>query len=270
MKLLGILGNPVSHSLSPLIHNAAIGELGLQPAVYTRVWVENGADLRTMFDAHGLFGGNITVPHKEAAFAQCDEVRGLAQRIGAVNTWVREGDKVIGYNTDAPGFMESITPLGTPQNTLILGAGGTARAIAIAFADRGWSLTVLNRSADRLGFFNDHQIKTATLEKLPDGPFDLVVNTTSAGLKDDLLPLEITALERYLKTARFAVDAIYGKVTPFLALAQKNGLKTQDGGAMLVAQAVLAFELFFPGSDRARVNQIMKDALRLPKEILWR
>lgn len=270
MKLLGILGNPVSHSLSPLIHNAAIGELGLQPAVYTRLLVENGADLRSVFDAHGLFGGNITVPHKEEAFVQCDEARGLAQRIGAANTWVREGDRVIGYNTDAPGFMEAIAPIGTPKRTLILGAGGTAKAIAVAFSDRGWDATVLNRSASRLDFFKALGIKTATWETLPGGTFDLVVNTTSAGLKDDSLPLEKPALEDYLKRARFAVDAIYGKVTPFLALARQHGLQTQDGGAMLAAQAVLAFEHFFPGSERARVAQMMKDALQLPKEIVWR
>ncbi|MGE4295213.1 MAG: shikimate dehydrogenase [Campylobacterales bacterium] len=270
MKLLGILGNPVSHSLSPLIHNAAIAELGLQPAVYTRLLVENGADLRSAFERHGLFGANITVPHKEEAFKQCDEVRGLAGRIGAVNTWVREEDRIIGYNTDAPGFMEAIAPLGAPKNALILGAGGTARAIAVAFADRGWHFTVVNRSEERLDFFRKAQMKTATWERLPEGPFDLIINTTSAGLKDDQLPLPAAPLEAYLRAARLAVDAIYGKQTPFLALAQRCGVPTQDGGAMLSAQAVLAFEHFFPGCDRAKVDRVMRAALTLPRQMTWR
>lgn len=270
MKLLGIMGDPVSHSLSPLIHNAAIAKLGLEPSVYTRLLVGNAGELRRRFDTHGLFGGNITVPHKEAAFAQCDEVRGLARKIGAVNTWVREKDRIIGYNTDAPGFMEAIAPIGTPKRTLILGAGGTARAIAVAFNDRGWDATVLNRSASRLDFFKSLGIKTATWQTLPEEAFDLVINTTSAGLKDEALPLEASVLERYFKNARFAVDAIYGKVTPFLKQAGALGLQTQDGGAMLVAQAVLAFEHFFPGNDRALIDTAMKAALLLPKEPLWR
>lgn len=265
MKLLAILGNPISHSLSPILHNSVIKSLELLPSVYTRILVENGEDLRKIFLDCGLDGANITVPHKEEAFSQCDEVRGIATKIGAVNTWVKEGDKIIGYNTDATGFMEAIAHFGTPQKTLILGAGGTAKAIATIFHENGLDVTVTNRSDGKLEFFKNAGIKAFTHLDLIDREFDLIINTTSAGLTDNSLPAPF--LDE-LK-AKVAVDAIYGKTTPFLAWAEKNGLQTQDGALMLIYQAVQAFEKFFDIEDSKRIGEIMKESITLPKEIRW-
>lgn len=263
MKLLGIFGSPVSHSRSPLIHNAAIADQSLLPAVYTRKLVENGKDLRTVFDSCGFFGGNITVPHKEEAFRQADRLDPLAEKIGAVNTWVRVANQVVGYNTDALGFMETIRDYETPQKTLIIGAGGTARAIATIFQQNGLDQVVLNRSANRLRFFADQGIKTASWDNMPFCQFDLVINTTSAGLSDDELPLAKEHLIRYFESAKYAVDIIYGKQTPFLQLADQMNLTTQDGKMMLIYQAVHAFKLFFPEANQSRVETVMKMAFDL-------
>ena len=260
MKLLAILGNPVSHSLSPLLHNSAITALALQPAVYTRLRIEDGSQLRRIFESHGLSGANVTVPHKEAAFEACDEVCKLAERIGAVNTIVNEAGRLKGYNTDAPGFMEAIAPFGHPKRSLILGAGGTARAIATIFAQQGLACTVLNRSSDRLKPFKAMGVETATWQSLPKGPFEMVINTTSAGLSDDALPLDRAILQGYLASARAAIEVIYGKETPFLKLANAEGIQTQDGLPMLIHQAALAFKLFFPAQEPAQVSTLMYDA----------
>ncbi|MDR3347588.1 MAG: shikimate dehydrogenase [Helicobacteraceae bacterium] len=268
MKLFAVLGNPIAHSLSPLMHNNANAVLGNE-GVYTRIKVERCDDLRACFEANNLHGANITVPCKEMAFAQSDQVCGIAQQIGAVNAWVVVNGKLLGYNTDAPGFMESIAHIGKPNNTLILGAGGTARAIAIAFKQAGYRFTVLNRSCDRLDFFARAGIKTAQWHNMPQEDFDLIINTTSAGLIGDDLPLEAEALSGYLSSAVYAVDVIYGKKTPFLQLAEELGIKTQDGLQMLIAQGAHAYELFFPNSDRAAVAAAMRQALSLPKEIQW-
>ncbi|GHV05261.1 shikimate dehydrogenase (NADP(+)) [Campylobacterota bacterium] len=275
MKLLAVLGNPIAHSKSPLMHNALYDRLGID-AIYTRRLIANGERLREDFDALGVAAANITVPFKEFAFAQADEVRGDAAAIGAVNTWVREDGRLIGYNTDSAGFWQAIAHFDTPTNALILGAGGTARAVAVGFAKarengqvRGECI-VLNRSADRLAFFADRGIKTASWDHLIDQPFDLIINTTSAGLKSDDLPLEVAALSRYLAAARYAVDVIYGRETPFLRLAHEMGKTVQDGEAMLVAQGALAHKLFFPdtSADFAAIARIMQTALRLPTQ--WR
>ena len=108
MKLFAIFGNPVSHSKSPLMHNIVFKNLGIK-ACYTRVLLEDGDKLKEKFLSLGLSGANITVPHKEVAFRACDEIRGFAKKVGVVNTIVLEDGKLIGYNTDADGFMFAIS-----------------------------------------------------------------------------------------------------------------------------------------------------------------
>ena len=107
MKLFAIFGDPVSHSRSPLMHNNVFRELGFN-ACYTRIHLKDGDRLRETFFGLGLDGANITVPHKEAAFKACDEVRGFAKKIGVVNTLINENGRLVGYNTDADGFLYAI------------------------------------------------------------------------------------------------------------------------------------------------------------------
>ncbi|MDR0747589.1 MAG: shikimate dehydrogenase [Helicobacteraceae bacterium] len=264
MRLFAVFGNPIAHSLSPLIHNAAFAAFD-RDAVYTRVLLDRGEALRTAFERCGLSGANITVPFKEFAFDQADEVRGIAREIGAVNTWVVENGRIVGYNSDAPGFIEALGY--APKKVLILGAGGTARAISHALIESGSDIFVLNRSEAKLAYFLRKKIACST--KSPKADFDLIVNTTSAGLKDDLLPLNEAVLKNYFLNAQTAFDVIYGRQTPFLTLAGKCRLKTQDGLEMLINQAAISFRLFSPAVQSGDLSSIMRSALCLPKEIIW-
>ena len=243
MLLLSIFGNPVSHSISPRLHNNVIHHLGID-GCYVRKAIENPADVLATFHAMKLDGANVTVPHKEVAFEQCDEVRGIAKEIGAINTLVKENGKVIGYNTDAPGFFHSIASLGSIKRALILGAGGTAKALALILKENHVDVTVLNRSASRLQPFLDKHIQAFSWENFEPKAFDIIINTTSAGLKDEEYPCEKSLLEKLLPQARFAYDVIYHKQTPFMKLADDYKLICKDGKEMLLYQAVLAFELF--------------------------
>ena len=266
MKLFTIFGNPVSHSKSPLLHNAAFKSLDLKHG-YVRTYLEDGNNLKKCFNAFAFDGANITVPHKEAAFRAADEVRGLAKEIGAVNTLVREGDKLIGYNTDCDGFMQAISGFVGIKNVLVLGAGGTAKAIALAMRNSGLDVTILNRSEGRLDYFKKQAFKCDTWETFKHAQYDLVVNTTSAGLSDENLPIDKDILTRLLQDTKAAVDAIYGKMTPFLTLADQLHIPYKDGGDMLVAQAVIAFEHFvatdIPTIDRNTITAVMQNAIKL-------
>ncbi|WP_428739103.1 shikimate dehydrogenase [Sulfurimonas sp.] len=243
MQLFSIFGDPVSHSRSPLMHNSVFKNLNYK-ACYTRTHLLEGEKLKETFFALKLSGANVTVPHKEAAFNACDEVRGFAQKVGVVNTLINENGKLIGYNTDADGFMFSIEEFKNIKKVLIIGAGGTAKALAQRFLEESLDVNVLNRSAGRLEFFNEIGCNTFTWEDFQVQQFDLVVNTTSAGLSDNNLPAPQKMIENILENTCYVADAIYGKLTPFLQLAKQKQLPHKDGADMLLGQGVLANELF--------------------------
>ncbi len=263
MLLFSLFGNPVAHSISPRLHNSVLQALNLDGCYIRKAIVEPSLLLSTFKDM-GLHGANVTVPHKEVAFAQCDEVRGIAQEIGAVNTLVKEGTRVIGYNTDAEGFYEAIRSFGTIRNALVLGAGGTAKAIAIILKEHHIDVTILNRSASRLSFFEAKGFTCKTWENFEINAYDLIINTTSAGLKDDALPCELSILEALFQKARCAFDVIYNQSTPFLTLAQKHHLLYKDGKEMLLFQGVLAFNLFFSKRYEFKtIESLMRPAFEL-------
>jgi len=243
MQLFSIFGNPVSHSRSPLMHNSVFKNLNY-PACYTRTHLEDGTKLKETFFALGLSGANVTVPHKEAAFNACDEVRGFAKTVGVVNTLINENGKLIGYNTDADGFMYAIEEFDNIKKILILGAGGTAKALAARFKQEKIEVSVINRSEGRLSFFDDLDCQTYTWDTFKLSSYDLVVNTTSAGLKDEELPTPKELLLSILKNTNYIADVIYGKLTPFLQLAHDKNITYKDGADMLLGQGVLANELF--------------------------
>ena len=242
-KLFAIFGDPVSHSRSPLMHNYLFKHLQFD-ACYTRVHLKDGSKLKETFLTLGLSGANITVPHKEAAFTACDEVRGFAQNIGVVNTIVNENGKLIGYNTDADGFMEAIKPFGTITKVLIIGAGGTAKALASRFLREGLHVNVLNRSKNRLEYFEQLGLTCKSWDEFECETYDLIVNTTSAGLSDESYPAPQSMIEEILSHTSYAADAIYGKMTPFLKLAEQKCIPFKDGADMLLYQGVLANMLF--------------------------
>ena len=266
MKIFAVFGNPVSHSISPRLHNAALGELGLsREALYTRYELTDGSRLISKFKELKLSGANVTVPHKEAALTQCDALDETAAKIGSVNTLVSRGGKIYGHNTDAPGFLRAIESFGEIKSALVLGAGGTAKAVAYALKSRGVRVCVLNRSEKRLANFAEYEnFSWANFAEFKGGKFDLVVNTTSAGLKDENLPAPTELLHPIFDEAKFAFDVIYGKKTPFLNLAAASRLTHKDGLDMLLFQAALALNLFFDGSlDETKIENAMQRALAL-------
>jgi shikimate dehydrogenase len=260
VRLFTIFGNPVHHSKSPLIHNAVFSKYQ-QDSRYIRTLLENGDKLKDTFFKLGIEGASVTVPFKEDAFSQCDEVVGIAQKIGAVNCLVNRDGKMVGYNTDVYGFLDSIKDFGETPRVLIIGAGGTAKALLHGFLEKSYTVTVLNRSEKRLQSFKELGVKTAVWDSFQPESYDLVVNVTSAGLTDDSLPAPENILKAVFKKSRFAVDVIYHE-TPFLKVAKEAGLETKDGSLMLVYQGVLANELF-TGLSREEIEAEMLRGFQL-------
>ena len=212
MQLFAIFGNPVHHSKSPLMHNLAFRTLGY-PGCYVRWRLETGEKLRDTFFQLGLHGANITVPHKEWAFKAADIVEDFAREVEAVNTLVLQEGKLYGYNTDAPGFYRALGKLGSFNSALIIGAGGTARALALYLRRQGMAVHILNRSPGRLAWFEKSGFSVYTWENFRPDRYGVVINTTSAGLGDDRLPLPANLLRPTLAHAQAAVEVIYGKIT---------------------------------------------------------
>lgn len=252
-----IFGNPVEHSKSPQMHNAGFENIDYN-GLYIKHLLEDGNNIKDVFLENNYEGANITVPHKEFAYKNADEVRGLAKEIKAVNTYINEDGKVIAYNTDAPGFLFAIESFGEIKKVLLLGAGGTAKAISLALQQSDIDVTVLNRSEGKLKFFKEHDVKCSTWDTFIAEDYDLIVNSTSAGLKDEYLPCPEEILNQVLKTASYAFDCIYGKITPFLAKAQENNLEIKDGEDMLLFQGILAFELF----TKTKADETLINAMR--------
>lgn len=239
-----IFGNPISHSLSPLMHNFAFEKLSHKLGFmgdYRAICLEDAKSLRQKFLQGGFQGANITVPFKEEAFLQCDEVCGMAKDIGAVNTWVLNSGKIFGYNTDAMGFYKSIENLGF-KSAVILGAGGSAKPIAHILKQKNFTVTILNRSAQRLSDFDGFECGVYT-DFSKTHNFDLVINATSASLQQTL-PCDNRILTEILDGAKMAYDLLYAKNTPFLDLALRMNRPIKDGLEMLIYQGALAFLLF--------------------------
>lgn len=253
MKFFAIFGNPVSHSISPLLHNLALRGLDLD-ALYTRIHIPLSSDLKPYFDRYQLDAVNVTVPYKEIAYDICDEVHGIANEIKAVNTIVKKNSKLIGFNTDAYGFFESIRDTNI-NSVLILGAGGTAKAIAHILRSKNIEVAILNRSLARLGSFVNDGFETYSWDDFEVKAYDMIINTTSAGMSDNHFPLDKNILIKLFKKSKYAFDVIYNVQTPFIKLASEF-LVTKNGQDMLLYQAVLAFNLFF--NERYNENDIKK------------
>lgn len=233
-KRFGVLGWPVAHSRSPAMHQAAYAELGLDGWRYQKLPVPPEVFDETVraLGAAGFSGANVTIPHKEAALALADTATDAAQAIGAANTLTFDADGMIhADNTDAPGLVEAVgEPL--PQTALVLGAGGSARAVIWALEQRGVHVLVHNRTrvrAEALGM--------GTVVDAPQ-PAELLVNCTSVGLEDpDATPLD--------DLTGFAVvaDMVYREGgTELLRRAADAGARTVDGLEILVRQGALSLE----------------------------
>lgn len=250
-----VIGHPIAHSRSPLIHGSWIAEYGLD-GTYERIDVPP-AGLPAFIDkvrAGEFTGGNVTVPHKEAALKLIDVPSDTARAMGAVNTIWREGDKLHGDNTDAAGFLAHLdaTAPGWDQRTrtvLILGAGGAARAIGYGLKGRGVARIILvNRSPARaveLAATLGAPVEAAAWEERDAlvARADLIVNTTALGMKGQP-PLKIDLAG--LRQGSIVDDIVYVPLrTALLAEAERRGGIPVDGLGMLLHQAVPGFTRWF-------------------------
>ena len=233
MQRFAVFGNPIAHSLSPLLHNYAIKFLALD-AYYGRVLLQRGEELRAKFEA--------LEPFKLDALKACDVLSDTAKQIGSVNTLVLKGGALHGFNTDAQGFFRAVSGFGKIRNALILGAGGTSRAVGYALRKNSVKFDILNRSVKNFDFGCEEFF---TYENFKFKSYDLIADTTGAGLRDDALPVPEGVIDEILSRAKFAFDAVYGKQTAFLRAARTKGLACKDGKEMLINQGALAFNLFF-------------------------
>ena len=243
-RVFAVLGDPVAHSLSPAMQNAAFRVLGL-PAVYVPLRCTPG-DVPGLIRAlsHAGGGGNVTVPHKEAAAESVDRPGPAVERLGACNTFWGDDGATVGDNTDVPGLLAALDDLETPPGPwLVIGTGGGARAAVGAARARGASVVVSSRSADRRRRLEDWARGLGVNIAEADG-CSTVVNTTPLGLiQGDPLPLTAPP-----PGASVALDMVYARgETAWIHAMRAAGLRAADGRGMLVAQGAAALERWFPG-----------------------
>jgi shikimate dehydrogenase len=257
-RICGLIGDPVEHTMSPAMHNAAFAELGLD-CVYLPFHVKP-ADLVAAVNglrAINATGFNVTIPHKVTVTPLLDELDPLAQKIGAVNTVVNDNGVLKGYNTDASGFLRALLESGYEprgKSIVLLGAGGAARAIAYILAERDARMTILNRKeeldwaegiaanirTDLAGDVAVFELLTEHLEKAIESA-DILINATSVGMSPAVDASPVPA--GLLKSEMVVTDIVYNPVeTRLLREARAAGAVTVAGIDMLVWQGALAFE----------------------------
>jgi shikimate dehydrogenase len=261
---LGLIGYPLGHSLSPKIHAAALQACELQ-GDYSLFPIhpddqQGLKDLLARVRAGEIHGLNVTIPHKQHVIEFMDELTPTAQAIGAVNTIYMRNDKLIGDNTDAAGFLadlkkfmaESPSPTGRGagvrgKSAIVLGAGGSARAVVYSLLSDGWNVTLAARRHEQAQQFRDsfpsHHLLFATFNIQPL-TFNLIVNTTPLGMTPNI---ETSPLDEYkaLSKHAFIYDLVYNpRETKLVRDARAQGLSATTGLGMLIEQAALSFEIW--------------------------
>lgn len=267
----GVLGDPVSHSRSPAMHGAAFAALGL-PHRYFAFHVTPAALPAALAGARalGLGGLNLTVPHKQAAVALVDALAPEAERIGAINTVCREGERLVGHNTDGVGFLAGLgeLPGAGPTRAVVLGSGGAARAVVDALAHQARAeVAWVSRRPDALPPGPWRPSGYAALPQLLAGA-DLLVNATTVGMKGGPASFDVPVPVERLPAGARVVDLVYGTPEPepggpegLVAAARRAGLAAQDGRPMLLWQGVRALEQWLAMSLGPDVVQVMRAAL---------
>lgn len=275
--LVGLLGHPVGHSLSPAMHNSAMEYLGIDMC-YVAFDVDP-ADLERALDglrSINAVGTNITIPHKEAAFRWVDELDPAAEKSGAVNTVVfgRNGSK--GYNTDIIGVRRTLSGLAPARGkAMVLGAGGAARGVLCALLEEGFeSIFIANRTrskAEALAEELSSSAKRPVVEILPwgtfpDGGTDLLVNATSLGLGGNSWPKDILGRAVMSSSEGKIIDMVYSPDgrTPLTSEASDRGIPSSGGEEVLLGQGIAAFELF---TGRDAPLDVMRRALREGRKV---
>ncbi|MBA2846823.1 shikimate dehydrogenase [Methanococcus maripaludis] len=254
-KLVGLIGHPVDHSFSPIMHNAAIKDLKINYRYFAfDVSEENLKDVVVGAKALNFRGFNVTIPHKLNIMKYLDEIDCDAEAIGAVNTVKIENGKAIGYNTDGIGVkkaLEEKTGILINKNILIIGAGGASRAVSFELAKDN-NLTIVNRNIEKA----ENLSKEISRKLKKENPlnyggldinienFDIIINTTPVGMYPHTEVEPVIPLNNIKKDA-VVMDLIYNPLEPvFLKEAKKYGAKTINGIGMLVYQGAVSFEIW--------------------------
>ncbi len=268
--LYGVIGNPVHHSLSPVIHNGAFRRLGLN-AVYLAFEVKNVEEALRGVRGLGMRGVSVTIPFKTEVLPFLDKIEKLANKVGAVNTIVNRRGRLIGYNTDCKGAVEALEERVDlkGKRAVLLGAGGAARAIGSGLKERGLRLLVVNRSEKRGRALSKElscdflPMSSLTGMKAGELEADIVINATSLGMvprdKETPVPKEL------LKKGMMVMDIVYEPLqTRLLREAKERGCVTVDGLEMLIRQGIAQFEIWT--GRRLEIGEIRKDLLRAQKK----
>ncbi|MCP4265209.1 MAG: shikimate dehydrogenase [Candidatus Brocadiaceae bacterium] len=249
-KLYGIIGNPVSHSMSPAIHNASFMEKKLN-SVYVPLKILNiGAFIKECrrIDFHGF---SVTIPHKESVLPFIDDIDNTASKIGAINTIVKRNGELTGFNTDCMAAVMGLEH-GLKKNSekldnkkiSIIGAGGAARAIAFGLKEKGCEITIYNRTIERAEkLSNEVKCRFEGFENIHNLNADILINTTSIGMFPDVDNTPVP--KNLLKEGMIVFDAIYNPIeTKLLADAKERGCQTINGLSMFINQAAEQFRLW--------------------------
>ncbi len=259
--LFAVLGDPVSHSLSPVMHNTALSEVGYN-GVYHAFKVKDIGEAVSGIKALGIRGVSITIPHKVSVIEFLDELDDTAENIGAVNTVINRHGVLTGYNSDCLGAIKAILEKTAikDKNVVIIGAGGAARAIGFGIMSQGGRITILNRTAAkgerlarRLG------AEFHPISNLKNTGCQILINTTPVGMIPDtsVMPVQREDLDKTM----VVMDVVYNPLkTRLLREAENIGCRTVDGVSMFVYQGAFQFELWT--GKRAPVEVMKKAVLK--------
>ena len=272
-RVCGVIGDPIEHSLSPILHNAAFNSLKLDYAflAFKVKSVEVGNAINGM-RALGIVGLNVTMPHKKSVISHLDEIDQTAKFLNAVNTIHNKNGKLFGFNTDGVGALKALKENGVNpagKKVLLLGSGGAARAIAYALAKEADELVVLNRTVEQAkelaSLLNRTFSKKVVADSLTPSAIqenlrgcDILVNATSVGMKPNANQSVITP--EWLKPNLAVMDIVYNPIETKLAKDAKSaGAKVVSGVEMLIYQGAASFEIWTGKS--APVEVMRKAAL---------
>ncbi len=274
-NILGIIGHPIKHSISPAIHSVAINHWNL-PLEYKKwdLLPEQLGHFIETIKSKKTIGINVTVPYKTTIMDYLDHIDPWANTAGAINTIRKKDDKLIGYNTDGIGFMESLEKDFqleiNNKNIMVCGSGGSAKAITLSLTNKKINLIAfcsrnLEKTQYLLNICKQNKIKTTWIplnnnqagQELNN--FDLIINCTPVGMKNTELEKETLFNENHFTNKQFVFDLVYNPLkTELLKQAEKAGALTCDGLGMLVRQAAHSFKIW-TGKD-APINKMMTKA----------
>jgi len=259
-QVYGIMGNPVAHSLSPAMHNAAFAELGIN-CIYVPFPVTDVSSAMQGFKALGIQGVSVTIPHKQAVIPYLDSIDPVAEKIGAVNTLQIENNRISGFNTDWQGAnraLKLVTEL-AGKSVLVLGAGGSARAIGFGLLEENAKVTLASRTpASGQNLAKDLNCNWLPLAEADTCHADILINATSVGMQpnQDQSPIAAKALSQF----NVVMDIVYAPLrTKLLKEAEIAGCTTISGTEMLLYQGVHQFELWT--GHEAPVDSMKKQLL---------